>query len=145
MTLTRSNVEFLIEARVGPLMTTAGMAVTVAGSNADLNGPIGRAVRLLGYTTADFTSVADVDVALVSDSKLDELLDLVELFALEAILGNYDDVDITVGPRSEKLSQTISQLDKRIAAKYKSLARLYGQGLATLTSGIITLNIAEHD
>lgn len=145
MALSRANVESILVQRVGPLMAAAGMAVTATGSNANLNDPIGRAIRALGYTTADVTLVADSDVAQVAVSKYDEFFDLGEYYTLEAILGNYDDVDIIVGPRSERLSQTIGQLENKIAAKLRMLERLYGRGLAIPSGGVITLNIAEHD
>jgi len=67
MTITRANVESILIKRVGKLMTAADMdGSTVGGTNADLNDPIGRALRRIGYTTASIIAVADVDIAGVS-------------------------------------------------------------------------------
>jgi len=142
MTLTRANTEFLTCADVGPLMTAAGMdGTTVDGTNADLNGPIGRALHDLGHAVASFVLVANADVDDVTDAQTGEFLDRVILHTLEAVLGNLDDVDITVGPRSEKLSQLAAQAERRVARLRVTL----GAGMVTPAATVITLNIAEHD
>ena len=143
MAITRANTEAIIVQRVGPLMTVVGMAVTVAGSNASLNDPIGRAIRDLSYTVTDITSVSDADVAQVAVSKYDEYLDIAEYHTIESIIGNYDDVDLIVGPRDEKLSQTVAQLNAMLARKADRLEDLYGYGLAVLSTGYITLGFTE--
>lgn len=145
MTLTRANTEFIVVSRVSPLLTAAGMATTVIGSNADLNDPIGRAVRYLDHTVDDPTLVDDTDVARVTDSETDEFLDLTELFLLYSILGHLDDVDIAVGPRSEKLSQLAKQVEQLIDRLRRRMAMQYGYGLATPVSGCITRKFAEHE
>ena len=145
MALTRANVEAIQVKRTGPLLTVAGMAVTVAGANADLNDPIGRAVRDLGYTVTDIATVADADVAQVTVARYDEFLLVAELHTWETILGNLDDVDIVVGPRSEKLSQTAELIERKLVRLYGQLQLMYNYGLATPTAGYITLTIAEHE
>lgn len=146
MTLTRANTEFLVQARVGALMTAADMdGTTVDGTNADFNGPIGRAIRGLGHSVASAVLVADADVAAVTGAETDEFLDAVTLHTLEAILGNLDDVDITTGPRSEKLSQLAAQVERKIARLRKAMEAEYGYGAAVPEVGYITLQIAEHD
>ena len=146
MALTRANTEFMIETRAGPLLTAADMdGTTVDGTNADLNGPIGRAVRALGHSVASPVAVADADVAAVTDAQLDEFLDVAELYTLEAILGNLDDVDIKVGPRSESLSQLAEQVERKIKRLLKRLERLYGYGMGVVAAGYIRKDIAEHD
>lgn len=145
MSLTRANAEFLAVAEVGPLLTAAGMAITVAGANADLNGPIARAVRALGYAVASAVLVADVDVAQITDAQHDEFLDHVTLHTLESIAGNLDDVDITVGPRSEKLSQNAAQVERKIKRLRESMEAAYGYGMADpIALGPVTLDFAEH-
>jgi len=145
MALTRANSELLIVARVGPLLAAAGMAVTVLGANADLNGSIGKAVRSLGHSVASAVLVADADVAAVTDAETDEYLDLATLFTLEAIAGNLDDTEIRVGPRTEKLNQLAEQVERKIKRLEESMADEYGYGMATPVVGIITRDIAEHD
>jgi len=144
MSITRANAEFMIQARVGPLMTAAGLdGTTVDGTNADLNGPIGRAVRDLDHTVTDITSVTDTDVAQVTE--YDEFLDIAVLKTLGVILGNLDDVDVTAGPRSEKLSQLAEQVERKADRLLESMERDYGYGLAIPETGYITNYIAEHD
>ena len=145
MALTRANAEFILEARTGPLLTAAGMAVTVVGSNVDLNDPIARAVRDLGHSVASAVLVTDADVAAVTDAETDQFLDIATLHTLEAILGNLDDVDIRVGPLSEKLNQLAEQIERKIMRLLSSLEDLYGYGRSSLTAGYIQVNIAEHD
>lgn len=145
MALTRANVELLTVADVGPLMTAAGMAITVIGSNADLNGPIARGVRALGYTVASAVLVADADIDDVTDAQHSEFLDHVNLYTLYAILGNLNDVDITVGPRTERLSQLAAQVVRKIGLLETAMVAEHGFGLATPVAGVITRDIAEHD
>jgi len=142
VTLTRADAEFLTIASVGPAMTAAGMdGVTVDGTNADLNGPLGRALHDLGHAVASFVLVTDADMALVAVAETGEFLDRLTYYTLEAILGNLDDVDLTVGPRSEKLSQLAAQIERRA----KRLRDAWGIGMAMVTAAVITTDIAEHD
>ena len=143
MTITRANAEVMLVAAVGPLLTAAGMVVTVVGTNADLNAPIGRAVRDLGYTVTDITSISDADVAQVTDAQTDQFLDIATYQVLEAILGNLDDVDLTTGPRSEKFSQLVKQVTGQISRLLKRLDRLYGYN-QVVTAGTIKRRFAEH-
>lgn len=143
MSITRANAETLLVRRIGPLLVAAGMdGATVDGTNNDLNGPIGWAVRYLGHTTADITSITDTDMAKVAAADYDEFLDIATLQALESIIGNLDDVDIAVGPRSEKLSQLAKQAEGLMD---RLLKRRPGYGMTTPEIGYITHNIAEHD
>jgi hypothetical protein len=142
----RPDAEFLLVARAGPLLTAADMdGTTVNGTNADLNGPLGRSIRNLGYTVTDITSISDADVAQVTEAQYDEFLDMAELYLLEAILGNLDDVDITVGPRSEKLSQLAGQVERKIARLTAHVEDLYDYGLVAPVGGVMTVKMAEHD
>lgn len=146
MSLTRANTEFLTVSQCGPLLTAADMdGTTVDGTNLSLNAPIGRAVRDLGHSVASAILVTDADVASVTDAETDEFLDSVLLRTLEAILGNLDDVDITTGPRSERLSQLAEQVERRADRLRASMEEDYGLGLAAPEQGYITINIAEHD
>jgi hypothetical protein len=145
MSLTRANVESILVKRCGRLLTAADLdGSTVDGTNADLNDPIGWAVRQAGYTVTDITAVADADLASVATTNYDELLDLAELRALETILGNLDDVNIKIGPRSEDLSDLARQVEKRLELQRKKVELEYGYGVGTLEAGVITLEIAEH-
>lgn len=146
MTVTRANVEAITTNRIGPLMTLAGLdASIVDGTNGDLNDSIGFAIRTLGYTVTDITDVADADLTGIATTEIDDLLDLTEYRALETIIGNYDDVDLTVGPRSEKFSQTVAQVEKRLARLKDQLEDRGLLGIATIGTMVITHDFAEHD
>jgi hypothetical protein len=145
MSLTRATVESILVKRLSGWLSAAGLAVTVVGTNADLNDPIGWAIRQLGLTVDDITAVDDTDVARVGSSDYDKLLDLAELRALETIQQNLDDVDIEVGPRSEKLDQLAGRVAKALDRKRAQVQRDYGHGLGTLEAGVITLSFMEQN
>lgn len=138
---TRANLESILVKRLGPLMSAAGMAITVAGSNADLNDPLGYALRTAGYSVTDITSVADADIANVSNGDLDKVILLAEWRTLDTVLGNLDDVDTTVGPRSLKLSQLAGQAERKFDRLEKRLMQLYNIGVRT-GAGVLVLNIS---
>jgi len=141
MTITRANVETILTRRAGNLMSALGLAVTYAGSNADLNDPIGYALRKLGYAVASITAVADADLAGLAVADIDALLDLAEYRLLESVVGNWNLADITVLARSEKLGAL--RPDKRLEQLAAKLAE-YGVGAGTLQTGMISLDFAEH-
>ena len=144
MAVTRANVETVLVARVGPLMTKASMdGTTVDGTNADLADPIGWALRVAGYTTADVSDPTSAEVGSAEDD-MDEVLALSELRTMENTLGNLDDVDTAVGPRDEKLSQLAAQLEKMIKFKRVVLEKSYGYGVSALATGTLTYEFVEH-
>ena len=123
MTLTRANAETELVSRTKGKMELVGMAVTVVGTNADLNGPLSTALRKMGLAPASPITVTDTDLANLTDADIDEYLDRAELRLLENIHRNYTLVDIKSGPQDEKLSQLAAQLEKSIellSAKIKS-------------------------
>lgn len=143
MAITRAQAETILVRRAGSLMSEAGLAVTIAGSNADLNDPIGWAVRQLGLTVATITSVADSDLSGVSADDYDQFLDLAEYRLLQNISGNLAVTDLEVGPRNEKLDQLVNRLEQRITRKKAQLQQDYGFGLGSLTAGVISLGFME--
>lgn len=136
MALTRANVESLLIRRVGLLFTELSLdGTTVAGSNADLNDPIGYAIRQCGQTVDDPTVVDDADVARVSDT--DKLLDIAELRALEtAHTAAVGMVTIAVGPRREHLSDMATRLEDLVKRKQETNAAVYGSGQQLLVAGV---------
>ena len=120
------------------------MAVTYAGANADLNAPIGYAIRIAGGTVAAPSLVTSTDVATVASADLDLLLDVAELRTLENILAHYALVDAKAGPVEAKSSQLADRLERRIAQIRTWLAQAYGIGGTTrFTSGVLTLDMIE--
>jgi hypothetical protein len=146
MTITRANVEEVLIRRCGKLMTAADLdGVSYFGANADLNDPIGWALRQMEYSVASLVNVSDVDLADVTDAEVDQLLDMAEYRLMENIEGNYDDVDISASGRSESLSQLMVQVTKRLERLKAKIETLYGLGLSTLDGGVITLDFVEKD
>lgn len=145
MPLTRAQAEQLLITRMGRLMAAAELdTTTTTGANTDLTDPIGWALRQLGISVPNITSVTDADVAQVQDANQDLFFDLAELRTLETIGGNLDLVDLQVGPRSEKLSQLVGQVERAISRKHAQLKTRHGWGLGTLTGGSILLTFQDN-
>ena len=126
MTLTRANAEVELVGRAKGKMELVGMAVTVVGTNADLNGPLASALRKMGIAPASPITVTDTDLANLTDADIDEYLDRAELRLLENIHRNYTLVDIKSGPQDEKLSQIAAQLEKAIETLSAKIRSEYG-------------------
>lgn len=88
MALTRAAVEGEVVSETGPLLALAGKAVTHAGSNADLNGPIAFALTAMGFPPADPALVADPDLAPVEGAKYPTLVDLAIYYAIRRSLNS---------------------------------------------------------
>jgi hypothetical protein len=127
MATTRATFEAELVSRAEAWLTAASMAVTFAGSNADLNSPLGWAIRQAGGTVAGAT-VADGDVATVDSADLDLMYDLAELRMLQSILANYAKVDKKAGPVELKSSQLFDQIRARIASLREWLSSTYSYG-----------------
>ena len=140
MTITRIDVEVELVKRQGARMSVAGLAVTVEGSNADLNQPMSVALRKMGLTASN--PVSNTDLAELEDADIDEFYDRAELRLLENILGNLVLVDIDSGPRSEKLSQISASVEKAIARMEAKISSEYGVGYE-LEGGVIELDSQE--
>lgn len=142
MSITRAKAETILIERVGVLMTAAGFdGNTHDGSNQNLNDPLLYALwktgntsvgNIIGVTTDDLGALASADYA--------KFFDLAELRLLMNVRGNLSDVDITVGPRSERLSQRVRLLDDMIRRKRQSIEQEYGIGASELQIGQINLN-----
>ncbi len=144
MTITRAQVERILISRCGLLLIAAGLdGVINNGTNGDLNDPIGSALRASGLSVADISFVADSDLSSVTDDLVDQVLDIAEHRALLNIEGNLDQVDITIGPRSESRNQLAAQVRVKIDRLEARISRLYGVGLGTLNAGVIGLDFAE--
>lgn len=144
MTLTRANAESILIKRSGKKMTFAGLdGTTVGGTNADLNDPIGNALLGMGITPASIVAITDADLSGVASDNYEEFLDRAQYRLLKNIAGNLDLVDIQVGPRRESLSQIHEQVQKEIETLELSLAKQYGVGLGTLSTGTIELDFQE--
>lgn len=143
MAITRSQAERILIRRVGALFTTAGLdGVSQAGDNPDLVDPIVTALHTLGLTVADVADVQDADLSGLVLADYNAFFDLAEYRALGNILGNLDLVDITVGPRTEKLSQLSDQVEDNMEQLRKTLQDVHNVHGGTLEMGAINMNFA---
>jgi|GEM_PF-2298791 len=140
MSLTRANIEAVLVRRCGKLLTAAALdGTTVNGTNADLNDPIGSALRALGYTVASIVAVADSDLSTVGAGHIDQLLDLAELRTLESIQGNNDQVDVRSDDTEKRWAALGTRLEAAIARKRDQIVARYGevrQAIAPFAGGI---------
>lgn len=128
MTVSRADIEQELVSRAEAWLTSAGLAVTFAGANADLNNPIGWAIRQAGGSVASPSLVTSTDVQTVAAADYDFFLDLAELRTLENILANFSGVDKKAGPVELKSSQLADRIAARIAYLRASLAAVYSYG-----------------
>lgn len=141
--LTRVIAETILVDRLGPMMAVAEMAVTIVGTNADCNDPLAWATRGVGGSTAALNTVTDAELALVADADHDNLMALAEWRTLKNIQGALNAVDITTGPRSEKLSQFADKVQQMMDNLEPTIEGL-GVLTTAMTAGYISLDFAEH-
>ena len=141
MALTRVVAETVLVKRLGPLMAVGGLAVTIVGTNADLDDPLAWATRGVDGTTAAYNTVTDAELALVTD--LEDLLTLAEWRTLKNIQGALNAVDLVVGPRDEKFHQFVKQVQQMLDNLEPTIEAM-GVLTKALTAGKLTLNFATH-
>lgn len=144
MAITREQLENELESRRNAMLAAVGIAKTPTGF-AEMNSPIGYAIRQCGGTVANFSSVADSDLATVDPADYDKLMDLAEYRLLINIKGNWGRVDFTSGPFSQSLSQFAEQLDKDIELIKEQLENVHGIGGSSLQVGVIDFNFMQSD
>ncbi len=135
MAITRAEVEFLLEKRLGRYLSRAQMAVTAGQENPHLVDPLGWALRQLGYSPASLVTITNSDLAAVAAAHVDALLDLAELRTVESMLTNLSDVNVTAGPVSTDWSNLRTDLLKLAPAKRSNVAAMWGHLLATPLDG----------
>ena len=138
MAYTRANAETALVTRASKKMALVGFAVTIIGSNTDLNDPIGMGLLWMGKSISNISTVTDADLAALLQAEVPEFLDRAELRLLENILGNYDLVNISLGPRSESLNQIADNLRDAIKDKREQVKAIFGG--QSLEAGTILLD-----
>jgi len=145
-TYTRAYAEVILVNRCGALLTFVSKdGTTVDGSNTDLNDALGAAIRRLGGTVTDPTSVVDADIQTVDSDYFDALVDVAELRLYYSIRGNLTAVDTTAGPFSDKFSDIGDYLDAQIKALTDRIESEHGLGGPEAQAGYIVRSIASHD
>lgn len=143
MTITRAQAEAVLVNRCGPFLEAAGLAVTTAGANADLDDVLRRTLALMGFAPAAIVA-ADSDLSALDTSPLvEEFLDRAELRALETCQGRLADPSLMV----EGLIQ-VQQADagractEAIRARAAALLRTWGDVGAGSTLGVQSVSFA---
>lgn len=144
MTVTRIQAVTILLARCEPMMEMAGMSIVSAADNVDLNDPLQWAILELGGTVSDISSVTDADLATVASDDERYIPDVAELRLLDNILSNLTLVDLSEGPHSEKFGQLPARIEQRRDKLAKQLEAVIGLGAASLTTGLIVRDFAEH-
>jgi hypothetical protein len=137
--LTRAQVEAVLVGRCGPLMEKAGLAVTVAGSNASLTDPLRTALSLCGAPPASPDVVTSTDLAALPAARLEELLDRAELRTLQTIHRRLKNPAITVqgisiGTLANQVRDAIDDLRGQIADTW-GVGAVSSVGVAELDLG----------
>jgi len=146
MALTRAQVESILVRRCSNYMKAAEMdGETIQGTNADLNDPIGVAIRACDGTTTLPSNVVDADLVAIDVADYDKLFDIAELRILESVLSQYDKFGLKVGPRSEYQSQLVERLEPKLKRMQKRAELMYGWAAPTFEAGAISLDFAEHN
>lgn len=143
MALTRVIAETILVSRLGPMMAVGELAVTIVGTNADLDDPLAWGTRMVGGSTAAHNTVTDAELALISADDYDDLMLLAEWRTLLNIRGAINMVDIVTGPRAEKLHQFVAQLQQMLDTLEPSVEAL-GVLTTAMTAGYISLDFVEH-
>jgi len=145
MSLTRANIEAELVTRQQGRMDAVEMAVTTSGSNADLNGPIGFAIRKCGGSVASFGSVANGDISAFEEDEYDKLIDIAEYRLLLNIKGRWGKVDIRADRLEEDLSQFGKDLDEDIQNALANLQTIHGFGVGSISGGALDYDFAQTD
>lgn len=143
MTITRAQAERILIDRCGTFLTAAGLdGVTHDGSNLSLNDPLLYGLLRLEHTSiVNLQGITDDDLSAVANDELAPFLDLAELRCLYNAYGAVlEQVDITVGPRKEALSQRSTNAKDRIKALEERIELEYGIGAGYLDIGNLNLN-----
>lgn len=140
MALTWSNIASILEEAYDGILTEADLDLDLYSIAA-----INRALRQCGYTVTSPTTVTAADVAAVSVADEQKFLDHCALNVLYQVWADLTNVDITVGPRTEKLSQLADRVERMIARLEKYMASAYGLGMPEPQAGYISLDKADHN
>jgi hypothetical protein len=148
---TQADVIGILLRRVGSVMTEVGLdGDTEGGANRSLDSAMVRAYTEMGRTPAAIDEVSDDELGALSVPVVLELVDRSEVHLLAEMATQARRlVDITVGDRSEKLSQLADGLERDAAQRRADIAVRYGSpannvGLS-FTAGRVTHSFAPEE
>lgn len=143
-TITRAEAETVLLRRCAAWMESVEMDYqTNDGTNADLNDPLGTALRWLGKTVTEHANISDADLSGISSAQVAEMLDIAELRLLESIQRNFAAVDVEITPYSEKFGQLGRRLDRVIEGVQAACLMKYGYGQRPDIAGIVSVRFQQ--
>lgn len=142
MALTRQYAESVIVNRCGGYLRAAEVDTSQSGPIVFLEDSFSWAFSQIGVIPLS-SPVADDDFTRVTVDDTNKFLDLAELRTMENIIGNLALVDISVGPRREALSQLSTRAEAVVSRLEQKIAKLYGVGYGSLSSGVIEMDFQE--
>ena len=141
MAMTRAEAEVELIERCGKWLAAAGLdGTTVDGTNASLTGPMGVALRHLGFSPASLTVVTTSDLSAIDNSNIEEFFDVASLRAMENALNNWIEPDQVAGQDNRQdLGKLRTDLRLQIKDDRARLADLYNYGVASgISAGTLT-------
>jgi hypothetical protein len=127
--ITILETETLVLLRTRQFFTRCGMSTAATGSNPDLAGAIGDALRALDRPCANPVQPVDADLQVIGDGDQDKFLRVVLLYTLETCQGRWGLVDMTMSLQEQKLDQLFQQLETMRDMVSADLMERYGFGL----------------
>ncbi len=143
MPLTRAAVENELVLKLRGKLQTRFWTLSIAtdGTNPDLNGPMRRAVRGMGYETSDPLTVADVDFAVfvtLPGWNIEKLLDWARLETLKVCRDQFIDVNVQAGVDRQDLGTLASQIGDEIAYLEQRISEPYGPSINPAVLGVMS-------
>lgn len=125
---TQSDIISVLLRRLGPVMKEVGLdGETDDETNRSMDSAMVRAYAEMGHTPAAIDEVSDAELASLGTSSTLELIDRTEVYLLAEMATRARQLtDITVGDRSEKLSQLAAGLERDYADRRRGVEARYG-------------------
>jgi hypothetical protein len=108
----------------------------------DVPGALAWALREMGVTLADTLTIADADLATISDAHANQLLDYAQDRAMLTVAENVDAESLRNYGISEDIKDVRSLFERKIERFHGWLKVTYGYGLPTVGAGVANLNFA---
>jgi hypothetical protein len=136
-----SDLQATLAGRCGATLTKAGLDGS-ASSSAWLD-PLAESAREMGVTLASPLTVADADLAAVTQAQVSQLVDVAELRSLENALGNLTKVSQKVSLGAQDWGELRDGLERAIGRLAARARDLYGVGRGTVQGGTVRLDFQE--
>lgn len=127
----RSDIETVIIARIGKILTFVGLdGTTKDGTNVDLNDPIADALETQSLTPISRIAIADADTQRVATGNSQWFLRDVELRALYTVLNQFIYYSETFVDNTERIIEVRQGVEKRVDCLEKEIKHRWGDKAA---------------